>query len=354
MPRPSTRPAPTPASDPAHAAALQKVLAEHRGDGDFVGARIALMDPDGAVTEVSDGTTSTDPASPPVDLDTAWNIGSATKTFVAVVVVQLAEEGRLDLDAGIARWFPNLPQADRITPRQLLQHTSGLNEYRDSATVQADKVRRWTPAELIAVAESAGRVGAPGAAHHYSNTNYIVLGELVRKVTGHDWDAEVRTRITKPLDMRHTRLVQAGPAAPVGYRVVNGTFSDATHIADPSVGGAAGGLQSTGRDLLKFAVALENGTLVSPGSRTAMESFIPSEDLSRFGIEHTYGLGIEQYRNDQITLVGHMGTGEAQSSFIGFDRAHHRAIAVQTNTAIPGPAAMMAMQSLLAVNALPR
>ena len=351
--RPTSPPAPTPAPDPAHAAELQKVLAEHRTAGDFVGARIALMDSDGAVTEVVDGTTSTDPASPPVDLDTAWNIGSATKTFVAVVVLQLAEEGRLDLDAGIARWFPDLAQADRITPRMLLQHTSGLNEYRDSATVQGDKLRHWTPDELIAVGEAAGRFGDPGTTHRYSNTNYIVLGELVRKVTGHDWDAEVRTRITEPLGMRNTSLVSTATAA-VGYRVVNGTFSDATHLADPSVGGAAGGLQSTGRDLLTFVVALEDGTLVSPESRVAMESFVPSEDLSRFGIEHTYGLGIEQYRNDQIAIVGHMGTGEAQSSFFGFDRAQGRAIAVQTNTAIPGPAAMMAMQSLLAVNALPR
>ena len=115
----------------------------------------------------------------------AWNIGSVTKTFVAVVVLQLAEEGRIDLDAGIDGFLPDLAGADRITPRQLLQHTSGLGEYVDQPAVLADAQREWTPAELIAVAEAAGRVGEPGGPHHYSNTNYIVLGEIIEQVTGH-------------------------------------------------------------------------------------------------------------------------------------------------------------------------
>ena len=92
----------------------------------------------------------------------AWNIGSVTKTFVAVVVLQLAQEGRIDLDAGIEGYLPDLPGADRITPRQLLQHTSGLAEYNDKPAVLNDAQRTWTPSELIAVAEAAGRVGEPG------------------------------------------------------------------------------------------------------------------------------------------------------------------------------------------------
>ena len=74
-----------------------------------------------------------------------WNIGSDTKTFVAVVVLQLAEEGSLDLDAGIDRFLPDLVGADRITPRQLLQHTSGLNEYKEQPAVMADTKRANGP-----------------------------------------------------------------------------------------------------------------------------------------------------------------------------------------------------------------
>ena len=114
-------------------------------------------------------------------------------------MLQLAEEGALDLDAGIATWFPELPGADRITVRQLLQHTSGLGEYKDKPAVVSDQQRMWTPSELIAVAEAGGRVGESGGPHHYSNTNYIVLGEIIRKVTGQTWADEVRTRIVEPL-----------------------------------------------------------------------------------------------------------------------------------------------------------
>src|SRR3712207_1194826 len=121
----------------------------------------------------------------------SWNIGSATKPFVAVVVLQLAEEGAIDLDAGIERFLPDLPGAERITPRQLLQHTSGLGEYLDQPAVRTDAQRAWTPAELIAVAEAAGRVGEPGGPYHYANTNYIVLGEIVEQVTGRSWADEV-------------------------------------------------------------------------------------------------------------------------------------------------------------------
>ena len=135
-----------------------------------------------------------DADSPPVDLDVPWNIGSATKTMVAVVVLQLADEGTIDLDAGIARYMPDLADADRITPRQLLQHTSGLNDYHDQPAVLSDMQRPWTPAELIAVAEAAGRVGEPGGPFHYSNTNYMVLGEIIEQVTGNSWSDEVQAR----------------------------------------------------------------------------------------------------------------------------------------------------------------
>ena len=327
---------------------LSGILESHHAAGEFVGARIALRDSDGTVTEVTDGTTSVDPSSAPVDPDVAWNIGSVTKTFVAVVVLQLADEGKIDLDAGIERYMPDLAGADRITPRQLLQHTSGLGEYNDQPAVLNDAHRVWTPSELIAVAEGAGRVGEPGGPHHYANTNYIVLGEIIQKITGNSWDHEVQTRIVEPLGLTNTSVV--GDPVPVGYKFVDGAYVDSTHSMDPSTGGAAGALQSTGHDLLLFATALAHGTLLSPTSQAATQAFVPGDDYSQFGIDHGYGLGLERYANEAITVDGHMGTGEAQSAFLGYDTAHDTAIAVMTNTAIPGPQALIAVETLIAVN----
>jgi D-alanyl-D-alanine carboxypeptidase len=334
--------------DSARRAQLLHILGVHRAAGEFVGARIALREADGTISEARAGTPTLDPAGGPVDPDMAWNIGSATKTFVAVVVLQLVDEGRIDLDAGIHRFMPDLPGARRITPRQLLNHTSGLGEYLDQPAVVNAPLRQWTPAELIAVAEAAGRVGEPGGPHHYANTNYIVLGEIIEQVTGNRWADEVHTRITEPIGMTHTSLI-TDTRAP-GYTVIDGSPVDVTLSSDPSVGGAAGAIQSTSRDLLAFATALADGTLLSPESEAAMQTFLPAEDLSRYGIDHSYGLGLERYVMDDMTIIGHMGTGNVGSSYLGYDAERGTAVAVTTNTAIVGPAAIMAVEALTAVN----
>jgi D-alanyl-D-alanine carboxypeptidase len=259
-------------------------------------------------------------------------------------VLQLADEGRIDLDAGIDHYLPDLPGADRITTRQLLNHTSGLGEYGDQPAVVNDPLRHWTTGELIAIADTAGRVGEPGGPHHYTNTNYIVLGDIIEKVTGSSWADEVHTRITEPLDMTHTSLITDEKAP--GFNMIDGSFVDVTDTFDPSVGGAAGAMQSTSRDLLAFATALANGALVSPESQAAMQTFLPAEDLSQFGIDHGYGLGLERYAMDGMTVIGHMGTGETGSSYVGYDAERGTAIAVTTNTAIAGPAAIIAVEAL--------
>ena len=287
-------PSTTSSTDEARRALLSGILESHRAAGEFVGARIALQDSDGTITEVTAGTQTVDPASGPVDLDVAWNIGSVTKTFVAVVVLQLAEEGRLDLDAGIDAYLPELPGADRITPRQLLLHTSGLNEYINQPAVLSDAQREWTPAELIAVAEAAGRVGEPDGPHHYSNTNYIVLGEIIEQVTGNSWADEVRTRIAEPLGMASTSVL--GPDdRPVGYKLIDGAFVDWTSWRPPIH------RWRRRRRCSPPAATCCGSPTPSPTARCChrnrrprCSAFVPAEDLSQFGIDHGYGLGLEQ------------------------------------------------------------
>ena len=269
-----------------------------------------------------------------------------TKTFVAVVVLQLAEEGAIDLDAGVGSYFPDLAAADAITPRQLLQHTSGLNEYTNSPVLLQDARRAWSPMELVAVAEAAGRVGEPGAGHHYTNAGYIVLGELIGRVTSKPWHDAVRERILEPLDLRSTQVI--APNGAPGYGVEDGTFVDYTDRWHPNVGGAAGALQSTASDLLVFTEALAAGRLLSDDSQAQMNTFIPGDDLSAFGVVHEYGLGLKRYSNEQLAVYGHLGSGAAHSAFIGFDRDSGTAVAVMMNSDNAGPQAVMAIEALVA------
>ena len=106
---------------------------------------------------------------------------------------------------------------------------------------------------------------------------------------------------------------------------------------------------STNRDLLTFAKALTDGTLLSAESQAAMRAFVPGEDYSAFGITHGYGLGLEQYATDAIVVNGHMGTGEAQSAFLGYDTERGTIVAVSTNVAVGGPQALMAIEALTAI-----
>lgn len=341
-------PTPTPSQTPEptlRKADLKAILASHHAAGDFVGARLAFLDRDGTITQAIAGRQGTNPGSPRVDLDTHWGIGSVTKTHLAVVVLQLAEQGKLDLDSAISDYLPGLVDADLITPRQLLQHTSGLNEYIDQPAVRRQMQRAWDPAELIAIADSAGRVGRPGGPFHYSNTNYLVLGEIVEQITGDSWLEAVRSRILEPLRMSETGII--GDSSPAGYDLGKAGFVEAP-CDNPSTGGAAGALESTVGDLLTFATALNDGTLLNAQSQTAMRSFVPGEDFSDFGVVHSYGLGLERYRAGALTVLGHLGVADAHSAFVGFDPTSGMAVAVQMNSTNGGPQAVMAVETLMA------
>ena len=211
----------------------------------------------------------------------------------------------------------------------------------------AGRWAEWTPIEEIAVAEAAGRFHAPGAGFHYANTNYIVLGELITRVTSERWEDAVRERITEPLGMRSTGVV--GSDAAPGFLAADGTLvpfdSASVHT---SVGGAAGGMQSTASDLLVFIEALVDGRLLSDRIQAEMETFTPGEDYSQFGIVHGYGLGFERYTTDQVTAVGHMGTGAAHGAFAGIDPDTGTAVVTLINSDMGGTQAFMAFEALVA------
>ncbi|MFG3054182.1 serine hydrolase domain-containing protein [Kitasatospora sp. NPDC048239] len=234
----------------------------------------------------------------PVPVDGQVRIGSNTKTFVAVVVLQLVAERKVDLDAFVDTYLPGLVRGDgidgrRITVRELLQHTSGLPNYSDHL---GDDIRYYDPRELLATALQHPADFPPGEGWKYSNTNYVLAGLIVQKVTRHSLAEEIDRRVVKPVGLRHTYFPAPGDAGirephPHGYdrESADAPLRDITEI-DPSWGWAAGQMVSTGSDLNRFFSALLTGRLLPPAQLAQMRTTVPAE--ATFGPGARYGLGL--------------------------------------------------------------
>lgn len=249
----------------------------------------------------------------PVDWASHARIGSNTKTFVATVLLQLEAEGRLSLNDTVERWLPGVVQGnghrgDRITIKNLLQHTSGVFDYTEDEefvstilTAEAflqNRYNTYTPQQLVAIAMSHAPNFAPNAKWEYSNTNYIIAGMIIEAVTGKAWSIEIQDRIIVPLGLTETSEPGTNPQLPVpfarGYQLfgTDGTYTDAT-LHNMTWGGAAGSLISTPENVNRFFKALMKGQLLSPTQLTKMLTTVPmGHDYDEFWPGAAYGLGI--------------------------------------------------------------
>lgn len=269
-----------------------------------------------------------------------WNaqfrIGSITKTFTATVILQLIDEGKFTLESRVSDILPNLKMRyfnfDTITVHELLQHTSGIQNYTNSATWTLEylqnPLRKWTPDELIVVADSLGIAPINQYLPYpwlYSNTNYIILGKIIEKVTGHTAGDEITSRIITRLGMTSTYFaLDATPTATMARGYSDFSCADYTQGVpafpgqgehyyditqlDPSQGWTAGAVVSNTRDLVVYVKALVDGTLISPAMQTArLTNMVPAGKDGSTGL---YGLGIA---NISPNWIGHKG------GFNGFD-----------------------------------
>ncbi|ATL29490.1 serine hydrolase domain-containing protein [Streptomyces formicae] len=231
-----------------------------------------------------------------VPRDGQVRIGSNTKTFTAVVVLQLVDEGKVRLDTPIEHYLPGLVRGEGIdgndiTVRMLLQHTSGLPNYVKYLDAEP---RPYTPRELLDRALQHKKDFDPGKKWEYSNTNYVLAGMLVEKVTKHRVAHEIQRRVIEPLGLRHTYFPAPGEtkireAHPKGYdRDASGAPLDVTEF-DPSWGWSAGQMVSTNSDLNRFAAAILDGSLLSDTQLAQMRTTVSAE---YFGPGARYGLGL--------------------------------------------------------------
>ncbi len=231
----------------------------------------------------------------PAPVDGRFRIGSVTKTFVSTVLLQLVAERRLSLDDTVERRLPGLvPNGDGITVRQLLNHTSGLFNYTEAMPLDGEaflkiRYRYYSPRQLVGIATEHDPYFPPGQGWHYSNTNYILAGLIIEKVTGHRYGDEITRRILRPLGLRHTSIPGTSTRIPGphahGYLPVGDRNVDVTELK-PSWAWSAGEMISTTADLNRFYAALLGGRLLPPAQLVAMKTTVPVDP------GYAYGLGL--------------------------------------------------------------
>lgn len=267
----------------------------------------------------------------PASADTLYRVGSATKTFTATMILQLADEGRLSLDDPLAKWYPKYPDAAHITVRNLLQHTSGIKEMQleDALFILISFLqswRIWLPEEMIAWSASplpmlsvrsgklVDRTPDPaGTVWRYAQPNYILLGRILEKATGRSYARNLRARITRPLGLSHTQVPATGddPFMPAWsnlfgfFPTLVPTTIVPSYNSASSAAWSAGGIVTTTSDLVRFHEAVETGELVSPRAFEEMHTTFP-EDPARPGWDG-YGLGLSRSTLGSHTTWGHDG-----------------------------------------------
>ncbi|MEU7029453.1 serine hydrolase domain-containing protein [Streptomyces sp. NPDC046275] len=239
-----------------------------------------------------------------------FRVGSITKTFTATVLLQLQAEGRLDLDDPVEKWLPGVVRGHgndgrKITVRQLLNHTSGLYSYTEDPDFQArvfgpgfleHRYDTWTPRQLVDLALAHEPDFAPGTSWRYSNTNFVLAGMIVEKVTGRPYGKAVENRIIKPLKLRATSVPgtdprMPGPHSPAYSKLTaeaDGPTYDVTEL-NPSIAAAAGEMISDANDLQTFYRALLTGRLLPRAETRELTTTVP---VSAQHPDHRYGLGI--------------------------------------------------------------
>jgi D-alanyl-D-alanine carboxypeptidase len=261
-------------------------------------------------------------------------IASITKTMTGAIVLQLADEGRLTLDDPVARWLPPRPNVDpSITLRQLLNHTSGLDNYTAGpslgAAIAADPSKVFSSDELLAF------VGpphfAPGARTEYSNTSFLVLGQVAEAVTGRSIVDLFHRRLWDPLQLREVFLPgYESPPGPVAPALgATGLVAPLDHMSVVSTGNSAFGLFANARAVARWGQGLFEGQVVSERMQQEMRTLVPA--AGNIPGESGTGLGIRGYSYLGRRQYGHSGGASFGSSLLLYDPERHVTVAVLMN-----------------------
>jgi D-alanyl-D-alanine carboxypeptidase len=261
-------------------------------------------------------------------------IGSVTKTFTGTVILQLAQEGKLSLDDTIDKYEPGIPNGDKVTLRMLANMTSGVASYYTKAFLETyfgKPETVFTPDQLVAYGVSASPAFPPGKRFDYSNTNTVLLGKVIEKVTGQPVGDAFQERILGPLGMTDTVWPGDSPAIPdphpQGYTLQgSGTPANPANATNwnPSFGWTAGAFISSLHDLLAYDQAVATGQgLLSPATQT--------ERLTSFPAPAGYGIAMGCIDG----WVGHTGELPGFNTALYYDTTTGNSVVVLVNSDIP-------------------
>jgi CubicO group peptidase (beta-lactamase class C family) len=272
----------------------------------------------------------------PITPDTKFRIGSVTKQFTAAAIMKLAEEGKLAVNDPLAKYFSDIPNAQKITLRHLLTHTSGLGSYTDRPTFFGGVQKPIAPLDLVASMKNDPPEFEPGTNFKYCNSGYFLLGEIVAQVSGQSLADYLRTKFFEPLEMKDTGIyVNATPPAGAahGYAVEKGQANSPIDW-DMSWAGGAGAIYSTVGDLCRWTEALHGGRVVNAQSLKAMTT--PSPPPGSEGLNYGFGLVISDVA--RLPAIWHNGGLQGWSSNLVWLPEEHAVLVALGNALPPAPA----------------
>ena len=330
---------------------LQMKLEEWHKAGKFPGATLGVALADGESFGLAVGYSDRD-AKTPMKPDDRMLAGSTGKTFAAATAMQLVKDGKIGLDDKIEKyfgkepWFNRLPNAKDITVRMLMNHTSGLvryefkKEFTDYLT--AHPMKEWTPEERLAYLFDAKAPFEAGKGWDYSDTNYIVLGMIIEKVTGKKFYDEARKRFIKKFKLEDT-IAQEGPVIPgviQGYAGPNNPFGgkdamieNGKFSVNPQLEWTGGGWASTGHDLARWAKIIFEGKAYDP---SLLPQVLDGVSAPMLGKDTKYGLCVIIRNTTAGVSYGHSGFFPGYVTDMMYFPDQKIAVAVQVNTSAPG------------------
>lgn len=268
----------------------------------------------------------------PLSPDHTFRIASLTKIFTAASILKLAETGKLSLDDSLARYFPDMPDAGRITIRQLLNHTAGISDVASDPRAGSARRESDRPARLADILKRPLNF-APGTRWSYSNAGYILLGAVIESVTGEPWHAVLKKQFFQPLGMSHTRYGDMSVLIPgrAGGYTTDSPNREVRRVefVSPTVPDSAGALVSTADDLLCWIRALTSGRAI--GRESFHQMITPVQTASPSPASERYGLGVYLWQVRGETMIGHTGQIPGFASVIGYLPQHDITIIALAN-----------------------